>query len=46
MVEENLSSEEGLKNTNRYDGVDWIYFAQDKVQRRTLVNMAMNLGVP
>jgi hypothetical protein len=46
MVEENLSNEERLKKTNRYDGVDWIYFAQDRVQRRPLVNMAMNLGVP
>jgi hypothetical protein len=27
-------------------GMEWIYLAQDRDQRRALVNMAMNLRVP
>jgi hypothetical protein len=30
----------------RWGGMDWIYLAQDKDSRRTLVNMVMNLRVP
>jgi hypothetical protein len=29
-----------------WDGVDWIYLAQDRDQWRALVNMVMNLWVP
>jgi hypothetical protein len=29
-----------------WNGVDWIYLAQDRDQWRTLVNTAMNLLVP
>jgi hypothetical protein len=29
-----------------WDGVDWIYMAQDRDQWRALVNMVMNLRVP
>jgi hypothetical protein len=29
-----------------WDGMDWIYLAQDRYQWRALVNMVMNLGVP
>jgi hypothetical protein len=29
-----------------WDGVDWIDVAQDRDQRRPLVNMVMNLRVP
>jgi hypothetical protein len=28
------------------EGVDWIHLAQDRDQRRALVNMVMNLPVP
>jgi hypothetical protein len=30
----------------RWDGVDWIDLAQDRDQRRALVNTVMNLRVP
>jgi hypothetical protein len=30
----------------RWDGVDWIDLAQDRDQRRALVNIVMNLRVP
>jgi hypothetical protein len=30
----------------RWDGIDWIDVAQDRDQRRALVNTAMNLRVP
>jgi hypothetical protein len=29
-----------------WDGVDWVYLAQDRDQWRALVNMIMNLQVP
>jgi hypothetical protein len=29
-----------------WNGMDWIYLAQDMDQRRALVNTAMNLRVP
>jgi hypothetical protein len=29
-----------------WDGIDWIDLAQDRDQRRALVNAAMNLRVP
>jgi hypothetical protein len=29
-----------------WDGVDWVYLAQDRGQWRALVNTAMNLRVP
>jgi hypothetical protein len=29
-----------------WDGIDWIYLAQDMDQWRALVNMVMNLQVP
>jgi hypothetical protein len=29
-----------------WDGVDWIHMAQDKDQRRALVNTVLNLRVP
>jgi hypothetical protein len=29
-----------------WDGVEWVYLAQDSDQRRALVNMVMNLRVP
>jgi hypothetical protein len=29
-----------------WDGMDWIELAQDREQRRALVNMVMNLRVP
>jgi hypothetical protein len=29
-----------------WDGVDWIYLAQDRDQWRAVVNMVMNLRVP
>jgi hypothetical protein len=30
----------------RWDGIDWIYLAQDRDQWRALVNTVMNLRVP
>jgi hypothetical protein len=30
----------------RWDGVKWIYMAQDRDQWRTLMNMVLNLRVP
>jgi hypothetical protein len=30
----------------KMDGVDWIAMAQDRDQRRALVNMVLNLWVP
>jgi hypothetical protein len=29
-----------------WDGVDWVDLAQDRDQRRALVNTVMNFGVP
>jgi hypothetical protein len=29
-----------------WDDVDWIYLAEDRNQRKALVNMVMNLPVP
>jgi hypothetical protein len=29
-----------------WDGMDWLYLAQERNQWRALVNMAMNLQVP
>jgi hypothetical protein len=33
-------------NLERWDCMDWIDLAQDRVQERTLVNTVMNLRVP
>jgi hypothetical protein len=30
----------------RWDGIDWIHLAQDRDQRRPLVNTELNLQVP
>jgi hypothetical protein len=29
-----------------WDGIDWIYLAQDREQKRALVNTVMNLRAP
>jgi len=34
-----------LKETER-ESVNWIHLTQDRVQRKALVNMVMNLRVP
>jgi hypothetical protein len=34
----------GLRETG-WDGIDWIYLAQDRDRRRALVNAVMNLRV-
>jgi hypothetical protein len=34
-----------LKETG-WEGMDWIHLAQDRDQRRALVNMVINLRVP
>jgi hypothetical protein len=38
--------EDNIKMGLRWDGVYWIYLAQDKDQWRALVNTVMNLPVP
>jgi hypothetical protein len=35
-----------LKRIKREEGVNWVYLAQYRVQRRGLVNMVINLHVP